>query len=106
MTLQEAIEIVKAHQRYWRGEPPYDWARENGHKVPQAIDMLLDAAQQKPVITDEMVDAALNAVVAEGETVFWSIVFGLQNDTDELRKCMAREIVRTALQAALEVSHG
>jgi hypothetical protein len=53
-------------------------------------------------VTEEMVQRALDATVAEGETVFWSMVFGLNKDSESTRSIMAREIVRAALEAALQ----
>ena len=49
MTLQEALEILKAHQKWRRGEPPY----EIGGSMPvgptrlgQAIDVIIKALDQ------------------------------------------------------------
>lgn len=54
-----------------------------------------------PQVGGAMVQRALDAKVAEGETVFWSIVFGLNKDSESTRAIMAKEIIRTALKAAL-----
>ena len=53
---------------------------------------------------DELLNVALAAKVGEGEDVYWSIVFGLKNDSEEVRRIMAREIVRTAIAAALDAT--
>lgn len=107
MKLQEAVKIVEEYQKWRTSKPPYDGCGVllpyEPSELTQALDTLIAHAKQPVQVTEEMVEAALSAPVAEGETVFWSMVFGLQNDTDELREIMARGIVRTVLQAALGV---
>lgn len=56
--------------------------------------------------SEEAVERALTAVVCEGETVEWSITFGLANDAETTRKLMVREIVRTILATARTSSPG
>lgn len=54
-------------------------------------------------VSDEALKVALSSIVMEGEDVFHSIVFGLNNDDETIRRLMAEEIVRTAIAAALPV---
>lgn len=53
-----------------------------------------------PQVTDAMVEAALCAKVANGEDVFWNMVFGIGRCADFERREIAEEIVRTILKAA------
>ena len=106
MTLDKARKIVAEYQLWRRGLPPYDYKDDSLSMVdfpyiPKELGEAIDTLLAATTVTDEKVERSLNAVVGEGETVFWSIVFGLQNDTDEIRKIMAGEIIRAALQAAL-----
>lgn len=54
-------------------------------------------------IPDEALKTALSAIVLEGEDVYHHIIFGLNDDSEDMRKTMTEEIVRAALEAALPV---
>jgi hypothetical protein len=63
--------------------------------------MLAPAPAAEAQVSGEMIQRALDATVAEGENVYWSIVFGLWGDNDETRGIMVREVMRAALEAAM-----
>lgn len=54
-------------------------------------------------VTVEALKIALSSIVMEGEDVYHSIVFGLNSDDETVRKLVAEEVVRTAIEAALPV---
>lgn len=55
-------------------------------------------------MNDEQMQKILNAPIADGETVYWQIVFGFNNDSDVVRKNMVEEIVRTILASSSTAS--
>lgn len=46
MTLEQAIEILKAHNNYYAGKPPYRWREMQGDNVPQAIEILINEIEK------------------------------------------------------------
>lgn len=79
----------------------FDGAFHEGFYDPQtrAVEAWNRRAEPRS-LSDAVLDRILDTPVADGETVFWSIVFGLNRDGDQVRRIMAREIVRTVLSAA------
>jgi hypothetical protein len=73
---------------------------DEGIKIPPYKCALYLQPQRPAVPDDATIQRALDAPVANGETVLWNIVFGLNNDSEEVRAIMAGEIIRTALIAA------
>lgn len=59
-------------------------------------------------VTEDMLSRASAAIVCSGESVAWEIVHGYANLIPEAQQSMVREVLRTAITAALtpEVRHG
>lgn len=46
------------------------------------------------------IDKILETTFCEGESIYWTLVFGMNGDSEEVQGIMAREIVRAILEAA------
>lgn len=57
-------------------------------------------------ISDAAVEAALNALVAEGEDVRYYVESSLQSDEELVRELVAEEVIRAAILAALPLILG
>jgi hypothetical protein len=87
--------------------PVWDSVPHSLHVELDVIFKFLNTHPQRPAVPDDVaVKRALDAVVLEGETVFWHIVFGMNNDSEEVRATIAWEIIRAALLAAAPEQQG
>lgn len=71
------------------------------NETKQDHDQLATSAPSEPAeLSDEQIDTALNALVAEGETARWYIEQAFQSDDEVTRRLMVQEVGRAMLAAA------